>query len=156
MAPTFVRVDDATLRKTENEVATVLIHLKNLLRFKNQLRSPLLRLPTEIITHIISFIMENMAYSRAWRSIFSTCHRIHSIMCTATGLWWMVDCSWPREACVAFVRSNWDPQVLIAEVHRDPDAKEAVGYWRDRWGFHGHRLHTLRLYGTPSDLAHFS
>ena len=73
MAPTL---------ETENEVAAVLIHLKKLLRLKNWLRSPFLRLPTEIIIHILSYVMEDAEHSSVWWSVFSTCH----IMCVATEL----------------------------------------------------------------------
>ena len=155
MAPTFARMDDVTL-KTENEVATVLIHLRNLLRFKNWLRSPLLRLPTEIIVRILSFVMEDMGHSLVWRSIFVSCHRIHWIMSTVTELWWKADCRWPRAACVAFARSGGNPQVIMADVNSEPSAKVVLECWRERQGFHGHRLHTLELYGAPSDITRFS
>ena len=77
-------VDDTILQKTGEEVAAVLVHLKKLLRLRNLLRSPLLRLPTETIVRILSFIMADLGsyfYSPVWTSIYSTCHRIHRIMC---------------------------------------------------------------------------
>ena len=157
MAPTFVWADDATLKKTEDEVADVLIHMRNLLRFKNQLRSPLLRLPTEIVVHILSFIMENMWDSRVWSPIFRSCHRIHRIMSTATELWWKVNCTRPKTARVALERSKGNPQEVITDLNSEPAGqKEVLEYWRKQRVFHGHRLHTLKLYGIPSDFAHFS
>jgi len=162
MAPIFVQAGDATMKKTENEVATVLIHMKKLLRLKNRLCSPLLRLPTEIVVHILSFIMQNMSDPRVWRPVwrpvFCACHRIHKIMSTATELWWEVNCTQPNTACVAFRRSKGNPQVVIAELNSEPRAcqQELLEYWRERQVSHGHRLHTLRLYGIPSDIAHIS
>ena len=157
MAPTFVKTDDAVLKKTEDEVAAVLVHKVELLRLKNRLRSPLLRLPTEIIVRILSYIMEYVGKPRTWRPIFSTCHHIHRIMGTATELWWKVDCAWAWGAYVIFQRSEWSPEVMIAELNPwDPDAEEVLDYWRDKQALRGHRLHTLELCGIPSDIAHFS
>jgi len=156
MAPTFAWVDNITLKKTENEVATVLTHLTGLLRFKNWLRSPLLRLPTEVIVHILSFIMQNMGRSRVWGSIFGSCHRIHRIMSTATQLWWKADCKWPRAACVAFVRSGGNPQAIMAQLNSDPAPRVVLEYWKEQRLFHGNQLHTLELYRIPSDIAHIS
>ena len=156
----FFKTDDATLEKTENEVATVLIHLKKLLRIKNRLRSPLLRLPTETIIHILSYIMENMEYRSVWQPILNTCHHIYSIMRTATELWWKVDCSSDKVARIAFLRSDGNPQAIIADLQpwhwHDERARMTLNYWRDRLALRGHRLHTLEFYGVPSDLAHFS
>jgi len=156
MAPTFARVDDVTLKKTESEVATVLIHMKNLLRFKNWLRSPLLRLPTEIIIHILSFVMENMGHSGVWRSIFGSCHHIYWIMSIATELWWEVDCRWPMAACIAFARSGGNPQAITAHLNSNPAPKVVLEYWKEQRAFRGDRLHTLELHGIPSDITHFS
>ena len=157
MAPTFVRVDDVKLKKTENAVAVVLIHMKKLLRLKNRLGSPLLRLPTEIVVHILSFIMQNMLDPRVWRPIFYTCHHIHRIMSTATGLWWKVDSTQLKAARAVLNRSKGNPQVVIAELNSEPAGqKKVLEYWREQRVFHGHRLHTLKLCGIPSDMSHFS
>ena len=157
MAPTFVRAGDATLEKSENEVATVLIHMKKLLRLKNRLRSPLLRLPTEIVVHILSFIMQNVWDRRFWRPVFCTCHRIHKIMSSTTELWWKVDCTRPNTAYVALKRSNGNPQVVSAQLNSEPAGQtDILGYWKGQRVSHGHRLHTLDLYGIPSDFTHFS
>src|SRR6266478_4732088 len=91
MAPTFVKTYDTTLNRAENEVAAVFVHLTKLHRLENWLCSPLLRRPAETIVHILSYIMEDVIRPYVWRPIFSTCHRIHSIMCTATELWWKVE-----------------------------------------------------------------
>ena len=157
----FVKTDDATLKKTQNEVATVLFHLKKLLRIKNRLCSPLLQLPVETITHILSYIMEDMEYPVVWQPIFSTCYHIHRIMRTTTELWWKVNCTWDRVAHIAFARSRGNPQAIIADLHpwdywRNKKARKALDFWRDEQILHGHRLHTLELSGVPSDIAHFS
>jgi len=157
MPPTFVRAGDATMKKTEDEVAVVLIYMKKLLRLKNQLRSSFLRLPTEIIVHILSFVMRNMRDTRFWRPVFCTCHRIYRIMSTATELWWLVDCTWPKTARTAIKRSKGNPQMVIAELNSEPGGQEEIlENWREQPVSHGHRLHTLWLRGFPSDAAHFS
>ena len=152
------------LQKTTQEVAVPLIHTKQLLRVRNQLRSPLLRLPTEVLVHILSFIMTDLGsflYPRTWMPIYSTCHQIHSTMRTATGLWWKVDIAFDRAADFVFVRSGGGPQVLLSDL-RSMEEEELfkierlLDNWRDKLEFRGHRLHTLEFYGSLSNLSHFS
>ena len=162
MESTPVETEDATLKMVENEVATVLIHLKKFLRIRNKLCSLLLRLPTEAIVHILSYIMGAPEQPHVWQPIFSTCHQINNIMRTATELWWKVDCTRSRVARIVFLRSRGNPRVLIAnlqpcqDVRRNEKARRALEIWRDMQVFHGHRLHTLELCGNPSDVPRFS
>ena len=161
MESTPVETKVATLKTAESEVATVLTHLKRLIRIKNRLCSPLLQLPTETIIHILSFIMEAVDQFRAWQPIFNTCHHIRKIMLTATKLWWKVDCTWARVAHTVFKRSNGNPQVIIADLQplwdrRNKFARITLDHWRNKRVLHGHQLHTLELCGDPSDFAHFS
>ena len=160
MESTFVMAEDATLKIVENEVATVLIHQKKLLRVRNRLRSPLLRLPTEAIIRILSYIMGALEKPRVWQAIFSTCHRVYRIMRTATELWWKVDCTRGTAAYIAFLRAKGNPRVIIADLQpwgsrRNKSIREALDYWRDERLFHGHRLDTLELCGNPSDVPRF-
>ena len=156
MAPTFVNTNDTTLKKTENEVAAVLVHLTKLLRLKNWLCSPLLRLPAETIAHILSYIMEYVDCPSVWRPIFSTCHRIYSIMCTATELWWKIDCARVGVAHLTFLRSNGSPRVMTVDYAWNLNSQILLEDWRKNRVFHGHRLHTLSFYGFPSHIAHLS
>jgi hypothetical protein len=161
MAPTFVKTDDATLERTENEVAVVLVHLKKLLRLENWLRSPLLRLPTETIAHILSYIMEDAEHPSIWRPIFNTCYRIHNIMSTTTGLWRKADFTSDRLAQLAFARSQGNLEVIIADLLtrdflRNECTRDALGFCRDNLVLRGHRFHTLDVCGYPSDIANFS
>ena len=161
MVSTSVKtVDEATL-KPEDEVATVLFHLKKLLRLRNRLCSPLLRLPVETSIQILSYIMEDMEYSSTWQRILGTCHQIRNIMRTASELWWKANFSWHRTAKLAFMRSKGCPQAIIADLqswdyYRNAHARKALDFCRDKLPLHGHRLHTLELCGDPSDIAHFS
>jgi hypothetical protein len=72
---------DELSQKTQ-EVIAPLVHMKKLFRIRNWLRSPLLRLPTEIIVHVLSFIMIGLDSSpphlRAWMPVLCNCHQIHS------------------------------------------------------------------------------
>ena len=155
---------DVLSRKTEREVIAELTHLRKLLRVRNRLRSPLLRLPTETILRILSFIMVDLgSYLRAdvWRSIHGTCHRIREIMCGATELWWKVDCAHARAAHIIFIRSNLDPRVIVSDLRFVSDGKIAatekiLDHWREKRGFRGHWLHTLEFFGSPSNFNHFS
>ena len=156
MAPNFVWADEAKLKKSESEVAAVLTHLTKLLRLKNRLRSALLQLPTEIIVRILSFVMEDVENIRVWWPILRTCHRIYRIMSTATELWWKVDCTEPRASRAAITRSKGNPEVIFAPLNWDETARAVMEYWREKAEFHGHRLHTLTLYGVPSDVTDFS
>lgn len=65
------------MEKTENEVAAALIRLKKLLRVKNSPRPPLLRLPTEIILHILSYLTEYMQHSFVWHPVLGTLQYWH-------------------------------------------------------------------------------
>jgi len=161
MASSSVKiVDDATLKEAEMEVTAVLVHLKQLLRVKNRHRSPLLRLPTEIIIHILSFVMEDMGSYPAWRPIFTTCYCIRGIMTDATALWWKVDISLGREAKFALMRSQGNPRTVVARFtpwdEWEMAGRESVLVnWRDQWVLQGRRLHSLVFYGTPSSLPRF-
>jgi len=160
MAPTFVMTDDATLERTENEVAATLVHLKKLLHLKNWLRSPLLRLPTETIVHIISYIMEDAERPSVWRPIFSTCYRIHNIMSTTTELWRKADFTSDRLAQLAFARSQGNLEVIIANLLTEDRlwneyTRIALGFCRDNLVLRGHRFHTLDFCGYPSDVTNF-
>ena len=161
MQPPFVKTEDAALEKTEDEVAAALVHMMELLRFKNWLRSPLLRLPIETITHILSYIMEDMEYPHVWRPIFSTCYRIHTIMCTTTELWRKADFFLDRVAHLVFVRSMGNLQEITADLRawgdwRDEWTQYIVGFCRDNLVLRGDNLHKVELYGSPSDVAYWS
>lgn len=162
MVPPCVRiVDDSTLKNAEEEVATVLVHLKKLSRAKNRLCSPFLRLPTEIVIHILSFLMEDMGSYTVWRPIFTTCYHIRRIMRNATTLWWKLDISFGREADVALMRSKGSPRAVIARFSSSNEWENLVrgdvlNHWKDQWVLQGHRLHTLDFLGSPSNLPHLS
>ena len=157
-------VNDALLQETGGSTTAVLVHLRKLLRVRNRLRSPLLRLPIETIVRILSFIMADLDsyfYYPVWTSIYGTCHRIHEIMCSATELWWKVDCTCDRAAHFAFVRSGANPRVIISNFRPTDDRQIArseriLDHWRDGRKFGGNLLHTLEFSGTPSSFAHFS
>ena len=161
MASTLVKADEKSAEKTENEVAAVLVHLKKLLRLKNRLHSPLLRLPTETIVHILSYIMEDADYSSIWWPIFSTCHHIYDIMCATTELWQKANFTLDRLASLAFARSQGNLQTITANLlvwddWRDDRARNALSFCRDNLRLHGHKFHTLDVCGYPSDITYFS
>ena len=156
-------VDEVSSPKTEREIVAELAHLRKLIRIRNRLRSPLLQLPTETIVRILSFLMAGLdSYFHAeWWSIYGTCHRIHEIMCSATELWWKVDCVRTRVAHFILTRSKWNPRVFVSDLRSMSDGRIAateriLDHWRDRRGFTGHRLHTLEFFGSPSSFDHFS
>jgi len=155
--------NDALLQETGGSTAAVLVHLRKLLRVRNRLYSPLLRLPTETILRILSLIMAELDsyFYPVWTSIYSTCHRIHKIMCGATELWWKVDCTRDRAAHFAFVRSGGNPRVIVSNFRSTDDRQVArseriLDHWRDGRRFGGKLLHTLEFSGTLSNFAHFS
>ena len=156
---------DVILKETEKEVAAVLVHLSKLLRVRNQLCSPFLQLPTETITHILSFVIGDVAPHSAWLPIFITCYCIHKIMCNATDLWWKVDLShgptFGKEARVALTRSGGSPCAMIAQLtpwdawetmHREG----VLTRWKNQRVRQGRRLHTLEFYGPPSSIPRLS
>jgi len=161
MVPTFVGTDKKSAEETKNEVAVVLIHLKRLLRLKNWLSSPLLRLPTEVIVHILSYIMEDGEHS-IWQSVFSTCHHIRDVMNNATELWQKATFLSDKRALPVFVfaRSQGNLQAIIADLIACGDwrdnARNALRFCRDNLVLHGHKLRALDLRGCPSDIVNFS
>ena len=156
--------DNELSQKTEREVTAALSHLRKLLRIRNRLRSPLLKLPTETIIRILSLIMaglDSYFYTGFWWSIYGTCHRIHDIMCSATELWWRVDWAQPRTAHFILARSKGNPRVIVSDLCSVFDEKlvateRILDLWRDKRGFRGHRLHDLEFFGSPSSFDHFS
>ena len=161
-APPGKKLCNAALEETETRVSTqVLVHVKKLLRLKNRYCSPLLRLPVEVIIHILSFVMGKMGYSYAWKPIFKTCHQIWRIMCETSSLWWRVDASLRRNAQVILMRSNGAPREVVARL-LPWDEWDNVGrvdvlrYWRDRWVLQGHRLRKLDFLALPYVLPIFT
>lgn len=164
MAPPHIEAaDDVTSEKIDDTLAHALVHLKLLLRIKNRLRSPLLQLPTETIIRILSFINAGCYYD--WRSIFSSCHHIYSIMRKSPEIWWEVnyDCTTGslRAAHISFMRSKGSPRALIADL--DPwdfmlstDVETFHDYWRVNQAFQCNSLHILEFSGNPSTFEHFS
>ena len=145
----------------EREVTAVLVHLKKLLRVRNQLCSPLLQLPTETIVRILSFVMTVLdfhLYTDAWKPIYGTCHRIHEIMRGATELWWWVDYAQPWMAHFLLVRSKGNPQVITSDLRfmeMPYTTVRILDHWREQ-GFRGHSLHTFEFLGPRSSFGHFS
>jgi len=159
MATPSITVDGATLQKVETRVGNVFVHLKKLHYLKNRLRSPLLRLPTETVIRILSYIMED--YS-AWCSIFKTCHRLREIIHSATELWSNVDLSHARTARLVLTKMRANPRVIIAspsylldDIQRT-GVEEILDHWKGGEMFLSHRLHTFKLSQHFSDFASFS
>jgi len=76
MAPS---VNGAVLLREAGDVGhtAVLVHLRKLLRLRNRLSPPLLRLPTETILRILSYFMADLDsyyyyYITIWTAIYST------------------------------------------------------------------------------------
>ena len=153
------------VQKITREVTSVFLHTKKLLRLRNQLCSPLLRVPTEILVHIISFVMDELdsfPRRRVWVPIYSTCYHIHNTMRTAKDLWWMVDCTDCGSADFIFNHSNGAPQVLYSNIYSDngghppAEIERLLDTWKDGLKFKGHRLHTIEYCGPHSSFPHFS
>lgn len=157
-------VDDTPLHRVMREVSAALVHKARLLRFRNWLCSPLLRLPTEIIVRILSFIMaelDSFMHRTPWRPIHLICHRIRRIMCDAAEVWWRVDCACIIPARFIFAWSRGDPRVILSDLrsmeeHRLSPIEKTLDHWKDKQGFRGHRLRTLKFYGSVSSFDHFS
>ena len=159
MVPISVKTVGTTLEKTDNAVAAALVDMKKLLRLRNWLHSPLLRLPTEVIVHILSYIMEYPGCSSSiWRPIFSTCHHIRVVMHTATELWGQMNFTLDRLAHLVFAKSRGNLQAITVDflAREDNYIQDAICFCRDNLVLHGHRLHTLYFHGDSSDVTNFS
>lgn len=152
-----MKANDTILEKADKEVAATVVHQKSLLRVMNWLRSPLLRLPTEIIIHILSYTMGNAGGSSEWLPVINTCRRVRDIMCTSAELWWRADFS-DRLVQLVFERSRGNLEVLIANLLPE-DLKWGERVF-DTWKFcrndlvlRGQRLHTIEFCGYPLHLT---
>lgn len=151
--------DTTELENTDKELTAAVLHLKGLLQAKNWLRSPLLRLPPELIVHIISYAMEETAHSSVWRPIAGTCHHIRNLMCTSTELWRRADFTSDRLAIFTFERSQGNLEAIFADLLAEDNRRNQDLAWRfckDHRPLYGHRLRTLELCGYPSHLPDFS
>jgi len=162
-SPHIDAADYTTLEETDEALTLTLLHLRLLLRVRNQLHSPLLQLPTETIIRVLSFA--NGGHYHDWQSIFSTCHRIYIIMRKATEVWWEVNYNCTtvslRTAHVSFMRSKGNPRVLVADldpwdVPHSPDVESFHDYWMVNRVFQSSELHTLEFSGDPTTFDHFS
>lgn len=157
MASIWFKTDDTVLEKTDKELAAGVLHLKKLLRARNWLRSSLLRLPTEIIVHILSYATQKSAHSSVWQPITSTCHHIRKVMCTSTELWRRADFTKDALASLAFERSQGNFEVVVADLLVGGERiKNTWRFCRDNIALSCHRLRTLEVCGYPSHLADFS
>jgi hypothetical protein len=162
-APHITTAEDATLEATDKVFSAALAHLRKLLRIKNSTSSSFLRLPTEIIIRILSFVNEGCYHD--WRSIFSTCHRIFRIMLESTEPWWKVNfnhtTSSLKAAQLALLRSKGNPRKLIAGFGGRvssicQDAVSFLSDWENGQVFQNTRLHTLEFSGTPAVFSSLS
>jgi len=157
---TFAETDDPW--KFEDEVAAALVHKTKLLRLRNWLSSPLLRLPAETVFQIMSYIMEDpKSTPPVWRPIFSLCYRIRATMCATTELWRKADFVSDVVAHFAFERSMGKLQEITIDfeawAHRHEGFTQiALDHCRDHLVLHGDNLHTVDISGFPSDMAHWS
>lgn len=161
MGPTFTETEGPWSEKLENEVVATLVHKIKLLRVRNWLSCPLLRLPTESTIQILSYIMEDTEDPHAWRPIHGSCHRMNTFMETTTDLWQKADFTLDRTSHLTFVRSMGKLQEIIVdfwpwENQLEWTTQDAMDFCRDNVGLNGRRLHTVGITGFPSDIPHWS
>jgi len=162
MESTFVETNsESWLAKIENEVAAALVHKTELLRLRNWLRCPLLRLPAETFVQIISYIMEDTECPHGWRPIFSTCYRVHTSMSTTTDLWRRSDFVLDRAAHLSFMRSTGNLREITVDFCPWKDqpewsSQDAMDYCWETVGLNGYGLHALDITGFHSHILHWS
>ena len=161
MEPTFIETHDPCSEKLENEVSKTLVHKIKLLRLRNWLCCPLLRLPAETVTQILSYIMEDTEHPQPWRPIHSSCYRMNATMNTTTDLWRKADFTLDKASHLAFVRSMGKLQEIRVDFLSWKDelewtSQDAMDFCRDNIVLNGRRLHTVDITGFPSDIPHWS
>jgi len=161
MEPTFAEAEDPLSEKLESEISATFAHKIELLRVRNWLRCPLLRLPAETIMQILSYIMEDTEHPQGWRPIHSSCHRMNRTMDTTTDLWRKADFTLDRTSHLAFVRSMGKLEEIRVDFwpweHKFGwTTQDAMDSCRDNVVLNGRTLHTVDIACFPSDIPHWS
>ena len=161
MESIFTETEDSWSEKLETEVVATLVHKTKLLRVRNWLCCPLLRLPAETVIQILTYIMEDTEDPHAWRPIHSSCYRMNTTMNTTTDLWRKADFTLDRTSHLKFVRSMGKLQEIRVdfcpwENQSEWTTQEAMNFCRDNVVLNGRALHTVGITGFPSDIPHWS
>src|ERR1700753_237253 len=149
MTPSLVKAGDTWHNsKADSEVAAAVIHLRRLLRIRNRLRSPLLRLPTETIVHILSYAVEDTEHPPAWPPIISICHHIRDIMCSSPELWRRADFTSDKLARFVLERSQGSIEIITTDFsagddRRSENVRNTWRFCRDNMVLNCHRLRAL-------------
>ena len=132
----------------------------NELRARNQKHSPLLRLPYEIVVHILLLVMDDM-YRKStptWATILPTCHQLGQLVLSTPELWGRIFCTFPHNFFRRFELAAWSP----TEIHvfgccrEDEEIGAALERVRGACQLHRDKIHTLEFAGTSRLWSHFS
>jgi len=136
--------------------AAYIEHIKKL-RARNLTRSPLLRLPYEIVVRILLFVTYNGKPTPACTTVLPTCYYLCQLILSTPELWGGIYCS-PAEAIFRrFEMAAWSPtEIHVPYGHPEEVVGAALDGVRDASQLRRDRIHTLDFRGTASLWPHFS
>jgi len=129
------------------------------LRARNLIHSPLLRLPYEIVVHILLLVMGDGKRTPTWVAILPTCHCLCQLILSTPALWGRIYCMPPENIFKRFEMAAWSPTEIYVHAHFSKDLK-VIGAALDRVRcarqLHRDRIHTLEFHGITDMWPHFS
>jgi len=129
------------------------------LQARNLIHSPLLRLPYEMVVHILLFIMGNEEPTPTWTPVLLTCHHLCQLILSTPTLWSRIYCTNAENIFKQFEMAAWSPTEIYVNT-RFSRNEENIGVVLDRVrGSHllyRHRIHTLNFQGSADTWSHFS
>jgi len=125
----------------------------------NLIRSPLLRLPYEIVVHILFYVMGNEKRKPTLTPILPTCHYLCQLILSTPGLWGRIYCMPPESILKRFELAAWRPTEIYVHAHTPEEVKTvgaALKKVRSTRQLHRDKVHALEINGLTHLWPHFS
>ena len=128
-------------------------------RARNLIHSPLLRLPYEIVVHILLFAVDDSKRTPTWTTILPTCHYLCQMILSTPELWGRIYCLPPEKMVRQFEMAAWSPTEIYGHFAMEREkgrVKAALDSVGDACQLRCDRIHTLEFCGGIDVWPHFS